>query len=67
MEVTAKLLDSQVGKQVEISEKGRSPLIRLLKMIYFIDWVSYYAALLNNVDPTPVERITKLKEEMAKQ
>ena len=67
MEVTAKLLDSKAGKQVEISEKGRSPLIRLLKMIHFNDWVSYYAALLNNVDPTPVERITKLKEEMAKQ
>jgi glucose/mannose-6-phosphate isomerase len=66
MEVTAKLLDGQAGKQVEIAEKGRSPLIRLLKMIHFNDWVSYYAALLNNVDPTPVERITKLKEEMAK-
>ena len=67
MEVTAKLLDGQAGKQVEIAEKGRSALIRLLKMIHFNDWVSYYAALLNNVDPTPVERITKLKEEMAKQ
>jgi glucose/mannose-6-phosphate isomerase len=67
MKVTAKLLDSQVGKQVEIAEKGRSALIRLLKMIHFIDWVSYYAALLNNVDPTPVRRITRLKEEMAKQ
>ena len=67
MEVAKELLDAQAGKQVEIAEKGRSPLIRLLKMIHFIDWVSYYAALLNNVDPTPVERITKLKEEMAKQ
>ena len=67
MEVTAKLLDGHAGKQVEIAEKGRSALIRLLKMIHFTDWVSYYAALLNNVDPTPVERITKLKEDMAKQ
>ena len=67
MEVTKKLLDGQAGKQLEIVEKGRSPLIRLLKMIHFNDWVSYYAALLNNVDPTPVERIKKLKEEIAKQ
>ena len=67
MDVTSKLLNSQVSKQVDIAENGRSPLVRLLKMIHFNDWVTYYAALLNNVDPTPVERITKLKEEMAKQ
>jgi len=60
-------LESQVSKQFEIAEKGRSPLVRLLKMIHFNDWVSYYVALLNNIDPTPVDRITKLKEEMAKQ
>ena len=66
MEVTAKILDDKAGKQVEITESGRSPLIRLLKMIHFNDWVSYYAALLNNVDPTPVDEITKLKEELAK-
>lgn len=67
MDVTSKLLESQVSKQFEIAEKGRSPLVRLLKMIHFNDWVSYYVALLNNMDPTPVDRITKLKEEMAKQ
>lgn len=67
MKVTAKLLEGQTIKQVEIIEKGRSALIRLLKMIHFNDWVSYYAALLNNVDPTPVYRITKLKEEMERQ
>ena len=66
MEVTAKILDDKAGKQVEITESGRSPLIRLLKMIHFNDWVSYYAALFNNVDPTPVDEITKLKEELAK-
>jgi len=66
MEVTGKLLEDKAGNQVEVTQSGRSPLIRLLKMIHFNDWVSYYAALLNNVDPTPVEKITKLKEEMAK-
>ena len=39
--------------------------IRLLKMIHFNDWVSYYAALLNNVDPTPVNKIQELKLKIA--
>ena len=66
MEVSSELLTGNVGKQIEIQETGRSPLVRLFKMIHFTDWVSYYVALLNEVDPTPVERITQLKAELAK-
>ena len=65
MDVSSQLLMGNVGKQLEIQETGSSPLVRLFKMIHFTDWVSYYAALLNEVDPTPVDRITQLKTELA--
>ena len=38
---------------------------RLLEMIIFSDWISYYLAEFNNVDPVPVDTIMKLKNKMA--
>lgn len=38
---------------------------RTLKLIYLTDWVSYYLAEFNNVDPVPVDIIMKLKNKMA--
>jgi len=34
--------------------------------VLFGDWVSYYLALLNRVDPSPVKTIDYLKEKLAK-
>lgn len=41
------------------------PAGRLFALVAAGDWASYYLALENNVDPTPVERITRLKEALA--
>ena len=61
MRISSTLLESSAGSQLEISQSGENRVERLLKLIHFTDWVSYYAALLNNVDPTPVNRIQELK------
>ena len=37
-------------------------LDRVFKNLYFIDWVSYYCAILNNTNPYPVDMIAKLKK-----
>ena len=37
-------------------------LARLYKIIYFLDWVSYYLALLNNVDPISIKNIEFIKK-----
>ena len=66
MEITSSLLRSVSGKQIIISQSGKNRIERLLKLIHFIDWVSYFAALLNNVDPTPVNRIQELKNKITK-
>ena len=63
-EITAGLLQPRrFFAEAESTNKNR--LARLFSMIVFGDWVSYYLALENGSDPTPVERITRLKKQLA--
>jgi glucose/mannose-6-phosphate isomerase len=50
----------------EVWSEGTSLLARIFSLVYFGDWMSYYLALLNNEDPTPVEAIEYLKNELGK-
>lgn len=49
---------------IEIPPRGESRLARMFSTIHLGDWVSYYLAILNETDPTPVERISYLKNEL---
>jgi glucose/mannose-6-phosphate isomerase len=49
-----------------IVAEGESELAQILGQIYFGDYVSYYLALANKLDPTPVELIEKFKIDLAK-
>lgn len=40
-------------------------ICRTLKLIYLTDWISYYLAEFNDVDPIPVDVIMKLKQKMS--
>ena len=44
--------------------EGDSEIERIFTMINTIDWISYYLALLNGEDPTPVNRIHELKSKI---
>ncbi len=66
MEVSSELLAEKAGYQISLDCDGESRIERLLKLIHLTDWVSYYAALLNETDPTPVTRISLLKDRMSK-
>lgn len=44
--------------------EGQDPLSQALWLLYFGDWVSFYLALLNGVDPTPVAPIQELKRRL---
>ena len=53
----------------EIFEVGREEaglLARTFSLIYIGDFVSFYLAILNNIDPTPVKRVDYLKAQLAK-
>ncbi|HDQ71114.1 MAG TPA: bifunctional phosphoglucose/phosphomannose isomerase [Chloroflexi bacterium] len=45
--------------------RGQSKLAQMLSLIHLGDYVSYYLAMLNEVDPTPVETIAYLKQRLA--
>ena len=61
MDISSSLLNAYAGSHLTISQMGSQRTERLLKLIHIIDWISFYAALLNTVDPTPVDRIQELK------
>lgn len=65
MPVVRDLIEERAGGCVDIPVQGRSTLARILSTIYLGDWISYYLALAQDVDPTPVPRIDRLKAELA--
>ncbi len=50
----------------DISDRGKSRLAQMLSLIHYGDLVSIYLALATEVDPTPVNPIAHLKEQLAK-
>jgi len=65
MVLTEKFLTSRAGRVVDVWASGRSLLARLFSLVYLGDFVSYYLAALNGVDPTPIESIEQFKSRLA--
>ena len=59
--VASNLIANTDGQVIGIEAKGGSLLAKALYLIYLGDFASYYLAILNDVDPTPVDRIGILK------
>jgi len=66
MEIMKGIIAEYAGKIIDIHSEGASRLARMFSLIYLGDWVSFYLAVLNGVDPTPVQVIDYLKGELAK-
>ena len=65
-QITCQLLDqAKVGYQI-VDGDGTSPLSQMMSLVLFGDYTSYYLAILNKIDPTPVKAIAYLKEQLAK-
>jgi glucose/mannose-6-phosphate isomerase len=60
-----KLLSGLRPHPIVVEAEGKTPLEQLLWTVALGDFVSIYTALLNGLDPTPVELIEKLKRELA--
>ena len=67
IEITKSLIGNVPSGIDEIASTGESLLARLFSLIYLGDFVSFYLAVMNSVDPTPVERIDTLKKELARE
>jgi glucose/mannose-6-phosphate isomerase len=64
-EITINLISNLAGLVMELDGDGDSRLERMFDLIYLGDWVSYYLAVMNKIDPTPVEKIAFLKNKLA--
>jgi len=70
--VKKQIMEERINVE-EVYTQGSSLLARMFSAIYLGDFVSYYLALWNRVDPSPVEVIeamkkasTELSEELSK-
>lgn len=65
-DVTKELLDRSQIPHTDLQFDGESLLSEILQLTYFTDYVSFYVALLNGADPSPVASIDYLKDRLAK-
>ena len=66
MKITGDIVKKYSPNVIEAWSEGTSSLARMFSLVYLGDWVSYYLALLNETDPTPVKVIDYLKSELSK-
>ena len=65
-DVTRELLERASIPHQTLEFAGASMLSEVLQMVLFTDYVSFYVALLNGADPSPVKSIDYLKDRLAK-
>jgi len=64
-EITQGLLDEHGIAWDKVEARGRSPLAQLLSTVHFGDYVSYYLAMLYDVDPWSVGSIQSVKQQLS--
>ncbi|MCJ7656372.1 MAG: bifunctional phosphoglucose/phosphomannose isomerase [Candidatus Atribacteria bacterium] len=65
-EITRKIIQDKVAEFIVCPTKGKGKMSRMFSLIFLGDLASYYLAILNQVDPSPVACIEDLKKELAK-
>lgn len=66
MEIVKRIIQKKGVRLIELESQGENLLSRIFSLIQIGDFMSYYLALLNQVDPTPVKIIDFLKSELTK-
>lgn len=67
MRIVKDLIEDQVAGIHVLSTRGESRLTRLFSLIQMADWTSFYLAIINKVDPTPIAKIDLLKSRLAEE
>lgn len=65
MEIVNELIKDQTASIHVLNTRGNSRLTRMFSLIQLADWTSFYLAILNSTDPTPVAKIDLLKSKLA--
>ena len=64
MRITAELICKHTDGITDVHSEGESLLARIFSLISIGDWTSFYLAIEYEQDPTPVDRIQELNEEL---
>lgn len=56
------LLGEKVKQVINVESTAKGNLTRMFDLIYLGDWLSYFLAIFNSEDPTPIPLISKFKE-----
>ncbi len=62
--ITCSLIKNKLAKIIDVHSRGEGLLSRMLSLLYIGDYVSFYLAMLNGVEPIEVRSITTLKRKM---
>jgi len=65
--VTGELLDQRGIPYQYIDSQGGNELKHVMSLVLLGDWVSYYLAMLNGIDPSPIPEIDLLKQRLAEE
>lgn len=66
MEICREIFEKRSNPIIDIVAEGASLLEQYYYLIHLTDWISYYLAKENGIDPDPEEAIDFLKAELAK-
>ena len=66
IDISKTVIKKSGAEIIELERKESSILARVFSLIYIGDFVSFYLAILNDIDPTPVKQVDYLKGELAK-
>ncbi|HEY5823209.1 MAG TPA: SIS domain-containing protein, partial [Cyclobacteriaceae bacterium] len=66
MEICREIFEKKSNPIIDIVAEGASLLEQYYYLIHLIDWISYFLARENGVEPNSLETVNFLKEELAK-
>ena len=67
MDITREIVQPYVGAWYEVETEGESRLARMCSLIQLGDWTSFWLAMRQRVDPSPVGSIEQLKGMLAEE
>jgi glucose/mannose-6-phosphate isomerase len=65
MDITREIIGKEAAA-IEVWSRGEGLLSRIFSLIYIGDFASFYLAMLYGIDPTPVERISRIKDKLSR-
>jgi len=65
IDITVELIKDNFADVIKVEVIGSTPLEKVLSTIFLGGMVSVYLAILNGIDPTPIQKINTLKSKLA--